>query len=391
MLFLSTGPGALTALGALQEAYATGVPLLVIASQVPRSGHGPAPRHAAPARRPEGQRASTSPRAPPWCGRPPRFPACWPTRRRWPSPRRPDRRGWRSRRTCCWRPPPCPRWRLCRDAVTQPDPAARTRRCRCGAAEFGAAPGDPRRRRCSPLDRAARRRWSPSPKSSSAPVVSTVGGKGAIAFDHPLSAASWIEDRHTTELLEDADVLLAVGTAMGEVTSNYFTFAPRGQLIHVDAEARVLEANHPALAHPRRRRARIGGTRRSRSRRADDAAGARTAAALRKSVQDRLAGQDLATERALMRDLRAAVPAVHADVLGHDDRRLLGMVGVGSARRRVPLRAGRRRPRVRVSRGAGRRDRHRTIARSPSPATAVPCTRSPNWPPHASTTPTSPG
>ena len=40
VLFLSTGPGALTALGALQEAYATGVPLLVITSQVPRSGLG---------------------------------------------------------------------------------------------------------------------------------------------------------------------------------------------------------------------------------------------------------------------------------------------------------------------------------------------------------------
>src|SRR6476646_11695103 len=40
VLFLSTGPGALTALGALQEAYATGVPLLVITSQVPRAGVG---------------------------------------------------------------------------------------------------------------------------------------------------------------------------------------------------------------------------------------------------------------------------------------------------------------------------------------------------------------
>ena len=40
VLFLSTGPGALTALGALQEAYATGVPLLVITSQVPRDGLG---------------------------------------------------------------------------------------------------------------------------------------------------------------------------------------------------------------------------------------------------------------------------------------------------------------------------------------------------------------
>ena len=56
VLFLSTGPGALTALGALQEAYATGVPLLVITSQVPRAGLGLRTRHAAPTRRPTAQR-----------------------------------------------------------------------------------------------------------------------------------------------------------------------------------------------------------------------------------------------------------------------------------------------------------------------------------------------
>ena len=38
VLFLSTGPGALTSLAGLQEAYATGVPMLVIASQIPLSG-----------------------------------------------------------------------------------------------------------------------------------------------------------------------------------------------------------------------------------------------------------------------------------------------------------------------------------------------------------------
>ena len=108
VLFLSTGPGALTALGALQEAYATGVPLLVITSQVPRSGLGlrrgmlhqlddqtaqRRQRHQEHRRRPR---------------RPPRFPACSPTRGRWPSPPRPDPTGWRSRRTCCWRPPHVP-------------------------------------------------------------------------------------------------------------------------------------------------------------------------------------------------------------------------------------------------------------------------------------------
>ena len=39
-LFLSTGPGALTSLAGLQEAYATGVPMIVISSQIPRAGLG---------------------------------------------------------------------------------------------------------------------------------------------------------------------------------------------------------------------------------------------------------------------------------------------------------------------------------------------------------------
>ena len=141
-----------------------------------------------------------------------------------------------------------------------------------------------------------------------APVVSTIGGKGAIRFDHPLSAGSWIEDRHTTALLEDADVLLAVGTAMGEVTSNYFTFAPKGRLIHVDAESRVLEANHPALAiHADAGLALAAIATRVVPRDAGDGAG--IAAGLRQAVEDRLAGQDVASELALMGDLRAAIPA----------------------------------------------------------------------------------
>lgn len=40
VLFLSTGPGALTSLAGLQEAYATGVPMVVIASQIPLDGLG---------------------------------------------------------------------------------------------------------------------------------------------------------------------------------------------------------------------------------------------------------------------------------------------------------------------------------------------------------------
>src|SRR5699024_10195928 len=39
-LFLSTGPGALTSLAGLHEAYATGVPMIVVSSQIPSAGLG---------------------------------------------------------------------------------------------------------------------------------------------------------------------------------------------------------------------------------------------------------------------------------------------------------------------------------------------------------------
>ncbi|MEU9183217.1 thiamine pyrophosphate-binding protein [Streptomyces sp. NPDC048484] len=80
-----------------------------------------------------------------------------------------------------------------------------------------------------------------------APVVTTFGGKGAFPWNHPLSLQSWLEDRHTTDFLEDADVLLVVGSGLGELSSNYHTFKPRGRVIQIEADLGKLESNHPAL------------------------------------------------------------------------------------------------------------------------------------------------
>ena len=80
-----------------------------------------------------------------------------------------------------------------------------------------------------------------------APVICTPGGNGAFPWNHELSLQSWIEDQYMTELLEDADVLIVIGSSLGEVTSNYFTFEPRGRIIQIDAEPRVLESNRPGL------------------------------------------------------------------------------------------------------------------------------------------------
>ncbi|MGP3961613.1 thiamine pyrophosphate-binding protein [Nonomuraea sp. 3N208] len=82
----------------------------------------------------------------------------------------------------------------------------------------------------------------------SAPVATTFGAKGAFPWEHPLSLQSWLEDRHLTAFLEDADVLLVVGSGLGELSSNYHTMRPRGRVIQIEADLGKLESNHPALA-----------------------------------------------------------------------------------------------------------------------------------------------
>jgi acetolactate synthase-1/2/3 large subunit len=99
------------------------------------------------------------------------------------------------------------------------------------------------------------------------------------------------------------------------VSSNYFTMEPRGRIIQIDAEPRVLESNRPALGI----RADAGQALTS----LDDALDASLSAdadwhgatpqtvvkeTLAK-VARRLDGQDLAVERKFMADIREAVPA----------------------------------------------------------------------------------
>jgi len=306
VLFLSTGPGALTALGALQEAYATGVPLLVITSQVPRLGLGlrRGMLHQLDDQRRSAVNVTKSTAV---AGHSAQLPSLLAD-------------AWSLAQSA----PAGPTWvEIPQDVLLEPADAPRVTSVVTAVGDR--APREELVDAAAELLSAARRpvilagggvrrsrRGSEALVSLAekldAPVVSTVGGKGSIRFDHSLSAGSWIEDRHTTALLEDADVLLAVGTAMGEVTSNYFTFAPQGRLIHVDAESRVLEANHPALAiHGDAGLALAAIASQVVPRGAGDGAG--IAASLRQAVEDRLAGQDVATELALMHDLRSAIPA----------------------------------------------------------------------------------
>jgi acetolactate synthase-1/2/3 large subunit len=245
VLFLSTGPGALTSLAGLQEAYATGVPMVVVASQIPLEGLGARRKgmlhqlddqKASAANVTKSQRliqhasgipsaiqdawteAISSPQGPVWIEIPQNVlldPIMVPP----------------VEDALAEAADNPPRVELVREAVKWLQAAERPAIIAGGGTRRGRAEK-------SLLSIAEKLR---------APVICTPGGNGAFPWNHELSLQSWIEDRYMTDLLEDADVLVVIGSSLGEVTSNYFTFEPRGRIIQIDAEPRVLESNRPGL------------------------------------------------------------------------------------------------------------------------------------------------
>ncbi len=314
VLFLSTGPGALTSLAGLQEAYATGVPMVVVASQIPLEGLGARRKgmlhqlddqKASAANVTKSQRliqhasgipsaiqdawteAISSPQGPVWLEIPQNVlldPIMVPP----------------VEDALAEAADNPPRVELVREAVKWLQSAERPAIIAGGGTRRGRAEK-------SLLSIAEKLR---------APVICTPGGNGAFPWNHELSLQSWIEDRYMTDLLEDADVLVVIGSSLGEVTSNYFTFEPRGRIIQIDAEPRVLESNRPGLGI----RADAGQALAALDEALDAGAG-RTAPTwhgkppeelVKESlakVRARVESQDLAKELTFMADIRAAVPA----------------------------------------------------------------------------------
>ncbi|MET8680818.1 thiamine pyrophosphate-binding protein [Streptomyces sp. NPDC004647] len=140
-----------------------------------------------------------------------------------------------------------------------------------------------------------------------APVATTFGGKGAFPWEHPLSLQSWLEDRHTTDFLEEADVLLVVGSGLGELSSNYHTFQPRGRLVQIEADLGKLESNHPALGIHADARLALGTLAESVAQRPEGDA-AKAASGLLTRVRDRIARQGLEVEQQVLAAVRDALP-----------------------------------------------------------------------------------
>jgi acetolactate synthase-1/2/3 large subunit len=314
VLFLSTGPGALTSLAGLQEAYATGVPMVVVASQIPLEGLGARRKgmlhqlddqKASAANVTKSQRliqhasgipsaiqdawteAISSPQGPVWIEIPQNVlldPIMVPP----------------VEDALAEAADNPPRVELVREAVKWLEAAERPAIIAGGGTRRGKAEK-------SLLSIAEKLR---------APVICTPGGNGAFPWNHELSLQSWIEDRHMTGVLEDADVLVVIGSSLGEVTSNYFTFDPRGRIIQIDAEPRVLESNRPGLgirADAGQALAALDAALSAERRRTPADWHGRTPEELVRDslakVRARLESQDLGKELKFMADIREAVPA----------------------------------------------------------------------------------
>ena len=73
----------------------------------------------------------------------------------------------------------------------------------------------------------------------------TVNAKGVLASNHPLSLGSRLPQRPVLEALESADVVLAVGTELGETDTLLFDDQLKisGQVIRIDIEAEQMTRN----------------------------------------------------------------------------------------------------------------------------------------------------
>jgi acetolactate synthase I/II/III large subunit len=140
-----------------------------------------------------------------------------------------------------------------------------------------------------------------------APVATTYMGKGAFPADDPLSAGCACDEAAFKALLEQADVVVAIATELGAETTAQYGLDFSGQLIQIDAVPERIGATYPALALVGDAVATLGDLLPHVEERTGD--GAERAARVRVRVAQGLAGQDRDLERGLLETIRGAVPA----------------------------------------------------------------------------------
>jgi acetolactate synthase I/II/III large subunit len=79
----------------------------------------------------------------------------------------------------------------------------------------------------------------------SAPVVTTIEGRGSIPEDHPLCLGALTTSPQVEEIVSSADVVLAVGTRFQGSSTRNWRLSFGGTLAHLDAHPGVIGRNYP--------------------------------------------------------------------------------------------------------------------------------------------------
>jgi acetolactate synthase I/II/III large subunit len=153
-----------------------------------------------------------------------------------------------------------------------------------------------------------------------APVVTTYMGKGAFPADHELSAGSACDEAAFRELVEEADIVLAVGTELGAETTQQYTLQLGGQLIQVDADAERIGVTFPAQGLVGDARATLAALLDRLPKREPDGRAEERARAVRERIATGLAGQGRTLESGLLESIRGALPR---DAVGAWDMTIL--------------------------------------------------------------------
>jgi acetolactate synthase-1/2/3 large subunit len=88
-------------------------------------------------------------------------------------------------------------------------------------------------------------------ETASVPVLTTLGGKGSIPENHPLSAgvAGRYSSRMANEIAREADFVLALGTDLGGLATDTYTLpSASADVVQVDLSAEQIGRTHPVQA-----------------------------------------------------------------------------------------------------------------------------------------------
>jgi acetolactate synthase-1/2/3 large subunit len=88
-------------------------------------------------------------------------------------------------------------------------------------------------------------------ETAGVPVLTTLGGKGSIAENHPLSVG--VAGRYSTkvanDIARDADFVLAIGTDLGALATDTYTLpSPNAEMVQIDLVAERIGATVPVRA-----------------------------------------------------------------------------------------------------------------------------------------------